>query len=231
MLLIRSLLFYLIYYGTLIPHALLCVFPGILLPIKLRYKYFLIWNAASVWLLSVICGVKFQVKGKENVPDGAFVLLSNHQSPWETLYLYYSFLPITAILKKELLKIPFFGWGLWLLEPIAIDRNKKGKALQQLLEQGKKKLEAGISVLVFPEGTRVAPGKEKKYSAGGAELAISAGALIVPVAHNAGLFWPAHKLIKHPGTVQVVIGKPINPAGRNAKEVTQEVEAWIRQAI
>ena len=97
MLLIRSLLFYLIYYGTLIPHALLCVFPGILLPIKLRYKYFLIWNAASVWLLSVICGVKFQVKGKEHVPDGAFVLLSNHQSPWETLYLYYSFLPINPI--------------------------------------------------------------------------------------------------------------------------------------
>jgi len=229
--LLRSLLFYIIYYGTLIPHALLCVFPGILLPVKYRYKYFLIWNAASVWLLSVICGVKFQVQGKDNVPSGAFVMIANHQSPWETLYLYYAFLPITAILKRELLKIPFFGWGLWLLEPIAIDRNKKGRALQQLLEQGKKKLEDGISILVFPEGTRVTPGIEKKYSAGGAELAISSGAPIVPVAHNAGLFWPAHKIIKHPGTIRVVIGEPINPTGRNAREVTQEVEAWIRQAI
>ena len=229
--LIRSLLFYLGSYGVLVPHALLCVLIGIFLPIKYRYPYFLVWNAWSIWWLKITCGVKYEVIGMENVPSVPFVILANHQSPWETLFLYWAFLPVCAILKRELLSIPFFGWGLRLLKPIAIDRSKKNKSLQQLLEQGKKNLDHGISVLVFPEGTRVAPGVKKKYSAGGAELAISAGKQIVPVAHNAGNCWPAHKVIMHSGTISVVIGKPIETAGRSAKEVTAEVEAWIRQAL
>jgi len=165
------------------------------------------------------------------VPPAPFVLLANHQSPWETLFLYWEFLPICAILKRELYKIPFFGWALRLLRPIAIDRSKRGKALQQLLEQGRENLDDGFSVLVFPEGTRVEPGSEKKYSAGGAELAIASGRMIVPLAHNAGLFWPAHKFVKHAGTIRVVIGKPIDPTGRKARDVTREVEAWTRQAL
>jgi len=228
---LRSLIFYIGYYGTLVPHALLCVILGLFMPINLRYRYFLIWNAFSVWWLKITCGIKYEVHGQENVPPVPFVILSNHQSPWETLFLYHAFLPVCAIMKKELLNIPFFGWALRLLHPIAIDRSKKNKSLHQLLEQGKQNLDNGISVLVFPEGTRVAPGVHKKYSAGGAELAINAGRLILPIAHNAGHCWPAHKFIKHPGTVKVVIGKPIDPAGRTAKEAIGEVENWIRNAL
>lgn len=228
---LRSLIFYIGYYGLLIPHALLCVLLGVFLPIKQRYRYFPLWNVFSVWWLKITCGIKYEVHGRENVPAGSLVILSNHQSPWETLYLYHAFLPVCAILKKELLNIPFFGWALRLLHPIAIDRSKKNKSLQQLLEQGKQNLDNGISVLVFPEGTRVAPGVHKKYSAGGAELAINAGRLILPVAHNAGHCWPAHKFIKQPGTIKVVIGKPIDPAGRTAKEAIAEVEDWIRKAL
>lgn len=228
--LIRSLLFYLGYYAVLVPHATLCVLLGLFIPVKWRYPYFLLWNAFVVWWLRITCGVRYRISGKENVPSGTYVMIANHQSPWETLFLYWEFLPICAILKKELLNIPFFGWGLRLLKPIAIDRSKKSQALQQLMKQGRANLDDGRSVLVFPEGTRVAPGVEKRYSAGAAELAIAAGKPLVPVAHNAGHFWPAHKMIKNPGTIQVMIGKPIYPDSRTAREITQEAETWIRQA-
>ncbi len=227
---IRSLIYYFGSYGLLVPHAILCVISGIFLPLKIRYKYFLLWNAFNIWWLSITCGVKLQVSGRENIPDESFILLSNHQSPWETIYFYWFFRPICATLKKELLRIPFFGWALNFLDPIAIDRSKKGRALQQVLDQGQEKLKSNISVLIFPEGTRVAPGVEKKFSAGGVQLAILAGRKILPVAHNAGVCWPAHKIIKHPGTIKVVIGTPIDPAGRNPKEVIREIETWIRQA-
>lgn len=228
---IRSLLYYLGSYGVLVPHAMLCVLVGIFMPIRMRYRYFLVWNGFSLWWLEVTCGIRHEITGLDNVPPAPFVMLANHQSPWETLFLYWKFLPACAILKKELLNIPFFGWALRLLHPIAIDRSKKNLSLQQLLEQGRGKLDEGISVLVFPEGTRVSPGVVKKYSAGGAELAILAGKLIVPVAHNAGEFWPAHRILKHPGTIRVVIGKPIDPAGRTARDVIREVEEWIRCAL
>jgi len=228
---LRSLLFYFCQYILLVPHALLCVTIGALLPLHKRYRYFLAWNAFSLWWLRVTCNIKYDIQGLENVPPGPFVILANHQSPWETIYLYHAFQPVNAILKKELLRIPFFGWSLKLLHPIAIDRNKKGRALTQVLEQGQQKLRDGASVLVFPEGTRVAPGVEKKYSAGGAELAILAGKVILPVAHDAGVCWPAHQIIKEPGTIHVVIGKPIDPAGRKARDVIAEVETWIRQAV
>jgi len=228
--LIRSLLFYFGYFTVLVPHATLCVLLGFFIPVAWRYPYFLLWNAFVVWWLKVTCGVRYQITGKENVPPGTYVMVANHQSTWETLFLYWEFLPICAILKKELLNIPFFGWGLRLLKPIAIDRTMKSKALLQLKTQGRANLDAGRSVLVFPEGTRVAPGVEKRYSAGAAELAIAADKPIVPVAHNAGEFWPAHKLIKYPGTIQVVIGKPIYPDSKTAREITQEAEAWIRQS-
>lgn len=231
MALLRSLLFYLGYYGLLVPHALACVISGAFLPVKTRYRYFLAWNAFSLWWLKITCGVRYEISGQENIPAAPFVVLANHQSPWETLFLYWKFRPVCAVLKRELLRIPFFGWGLHLLNPIAIDRSKRGQALQQLLDQGRQRLAEGIGVLVFPEGTRVDPGLEKKYSAGGAELAILAGRQILPVAHNAGHCWPAHKLVKYAGTIRVVIGKPVDPAGRSAREVTREVESWIRQAV
>lgn len=227
----RALLFYIGYFATLIPHACLCVILVIFLPMRVRYRYVLIWNKFAIWWLKITCGVSYRISGRENVPPGSFVLLSNHQSPWETIFLYAFFQPLTATIKRELLFIPFFGWGLSLLYPIAIDRSKIRQALQTLLTQGKSRLEDGISVLVFPEGTRVEPGTVKKYSTGGAALAIESHATLLPVAHNAGLFWPAHKFIKIPGTIQVVIGEPIDTAGRSPRELSEQVEAWIRNAI
>jgi 1-acyl-sn-glycerol-3-phosphate acyltransferase len=227
----RATVFYLGYSLTLIPHATLCVLLAWMLPIKARYHYVVMWNTFTVWWLKITCGVHYRISGTENIPPHPFVLLSNHQSPWETIFLYTYFTPLCATLKRELLRIPFFGWALALLNPISIDRSKKFGARQTLLIEGKKRLADGISVLVFPEGTRVAPGENKKFSSGGTELAITADAIILPVAHNAGICWPSHKFLKMPGTIDVIIGKPIPAKGRDARELTEEVQAWIREAL
>lgn len=227
----RAIVFYLGYTLTLIPHATLCLLICWMLPIKTRYRYVVMWNTFTVWWLKVTCGVHYRISGIENIPSRPFVLLSNHQSPWETIFLYTYFTPLCATLKRELLRIPFFGWVLAMLNPISIDRSKKFGARQTLLIEGKKRLADGISVLVFPEGTRVAPGEEKKFSSGGTELAITAEAIILPVAHNAGTCWPSHKFLKKPGTIDVIIGKPLPAKGRDARELTEEVQAWIREAL
>lgn len=231
MLILRSVLFYLVYAITLIPHASLCVLLGWMLPLHTRYRYFVQWNRFVVWWVGVCCGVRYEVQGWEKVPKEPFVLLSNHQSPWETIYLYYAFQPLCAVLKRELFRIPFFGWALWLLNPIAIDRNKRRNARDSLLSQGKAQLANGISILVFPEGTRGAPGLDRKYYTGGAELAIAAGAKVLPVAHNAGVYWPARKLAKRPGTITVVIGDPIDTNGRESRELTEQVKAWVAAVL
>jgi 1-acyl-sn-glycerol-3-phosphate acyltransferase len=225
---LRSALFYLGYASSLVVVASACVLVGWALPIRARYRLAMLWNHFVVWWVGVSCGVGYRISGTENVPAQPFVVLANHQSPWETLFLYDYFQPICAILKRELLWIPFFGWALAVLRPIAIDRSKGRSARNSLLTEGPKRLEAGLSVLVFPEGTRIEVGQEKKYLTGGADLAIKAGALILPVAHNAGLFWPARKFAKRPGTIDVIVGKPIPAAGREARELTAEVEATIR---
>lgn len=225
---LRSALFYLGYGSTLVVHATLCVLICWALPLHSRFRFAMLWNRFAVWWVGVACGVRYRISGLENVPAKPFVVLANHQSPWETLFLYYYFLPICAILKRELLRIPFFGWALAILRPIAIDRSKGHSARASLLTEGPKRLQAGLSVLVFPEGTRMQVGQEKKYLTGGADLAIAAGATILPVAHNAGVYWPARKFAKRPGTIDVVIGKPIPAAGREARELTAAVEAVIR---
>lgn len=229
--LLRSLLFYAGYASTLVVHATLSVLLGWMLPLVTRYRFATLWNRFVIWWLRITCGVSLRVSGAEHVPKGPFVVLSNHQSPWETIFLYYYFVPVCAILKRELLRIPFFGWALAILHPIAIDRSKGRSARNTLLVEGPQRLAMGLSVLVFPEGTRIEVGQEKKFLPGGAELAIKAGALVLPVAHNAGLCWPARKFVKRPGVVDVVIGKPIPTEGREARELTEEVQNWIRQAL
>lgn len=169
--------------------------------------------------------------GREKIPAGSYVMLSNHQSDWETLFLYCEFQPLCAVLKRELLRIPFFGWALWMLDPIAIDRSKRRDARQSMLTQGVQHLRDGISVLVFPEGTRGNPGQDRKYFTGGAELAIAAGTKVVPVAHNAGVYWPAHRLAKTPGVIKVIVGDPIDATGRDARELTDQVKTWIESVL
>lgn len=229
LLFIRTCLFYLGFYSSLLIWAFLCLTIGPFLTLKNRFRYFLFWNRFAIFWLKICCKIHVDIQGQENIPKHALVILSNHQSPWETIFLYYFFLPVSAILKKELLRIPFFGWSLAMLRPIAIDRKRKLTARQAILQQGKNRLENGISILIFPEGTRLAPGQNKIYQTGGAVLAIEAGAKVLPVAHNAGHYWPARKFIKYPGTIKLRIGQEIDTTGRSARELTNQVESWIKQ--
>jgi 1-acyl-sn-glycerol-3-phosphate acyltransferase len=155
------------------------------------------------------------------------VVLAKHQSAWETVAFLFLFPPVSAVIKQELLNVPFFGWAFRMLSPIAIDRSAGREALKQIVTKGKAKLEQGFWVLVFPEGTRVAPGEKGRYGIGGAWLAAETGAPIVPVAHNAGEVWPKNAFVKRPGTITVSIGPAIETAGKSAAELTRAVEAWI----
>ncbi|GAB1231718.1 lysophospholipid acyltransferase family protein [Ferrigenium sp. UT4] len=180
-----------------------------------------------LWLLQVICGIRMEVRGRENIPPTACVVLSKHQSAWETLALQLVLPAHVWVAKRELLWIPFFGWLLALSSPIALDRSKGKEAMKQLLEQGKSKLEQGFSIVLFPEGTRIPYGQKGKYKIGGALLAKHAGVPILPVAHNAGKFWGRNAFVKRPGVVQMVIGAPIATAGLKAEEINRLVEEWI----
>jgi 1-acyl-sn-glycerol-3-phosphate acyltransferase len=178
-------------------------------------------------LLRLICGIKIEVSGRENIPNGNFVVLAKHQSDWETYYLHRLFRPVSTILKKELLKIPFFGWGLACVQPIPIDRDNPRQAIKQIMTQGQLRLADGNNVVIYPEGTRVKFGQKGKYARSGANLAIAAGVPILLVSHNAGVCWPGKKFLKYPGTIKVVIGKPIDTANVNSKELTNQAEEWI----
>lgn len=230
MLILRSLVFYFIYGTSLALWATVSILVGWLLPLKKRYPFVVQWNRFAVWWVGVCCGVKYEMHGRDKVPKHEpYILMSNHQSPWETVFLVHEFVPLCAVLKKELLRIPLFGWAMATLDPIALDRSKRRDARNTLLEQGRKQLANGISIMIFPEGTRGEPGADRKYYTGGAELAIGTGAKIVPLAHNAGIYWPAHKLVKKPGTIKVIIGDPIDPTGREPRELTEAFKQWVKQ--
>jgi 1-acyl-sn-glycerol-3-phosphate acyltransferase len=228
---LRSLFFYFGFFISLLVSSCLCLLIGPFLSIQNRYRFFPCWNHFIIFWLKLSCSIKVRVTGKDNIPPLPVVIISNHQSPWETIFLYYYFSPVSAILKKELLRLPFFGWALSLLKPIAIDRKQKFKSRRAVIEHGKERLNKGISVLIFPEGTRVPYGEDRTYQSGGATLSIEAGVKLLPVAHNAGLFWPSGKFLKRPGTIDVVIGPAIETQGKNARELTRTAEHWIKQAL
>lgn len=198
-----------------------------LIPFNTRFKFISQWARFNIWALKKICGLGYEIKGKENIPNEASIILAKHQSTWETLATQIIFPPQTWVLKKSLLNIPFFGWGLRATEPVAIDRSKKRKAMEQILEQGKDRLDKGRWIIIFPEGTRIAPGKKGKYKLGGARLAVHSGRKVVPVAHNAGEFWARHNFTKKPGTITISILPPIDPAGLTVEELGNRVENAI----
>jgi len=202
-----------------------------ILPQSVKDRFASTWCGFMLFWLRVCCGVKCQIIGSENIPNKPVVIVSNHQSAWETLFLYRYLFPLSPILKKELFAIPVFGWALRLQKPIAIDRSKPREAVKSLLTQGSNKLKNGYSVVVFPEGTRSKPTTVKRFSRGGAKLALAAEVDILPVVHNAGHCWPPHQLIKYPGTVSVVIGQAISSSGESATELTQRTESWARQQL
>lgn len=199
------------------------------LPLWFRMGYLVKWNRAVVFLAKWICGVNYQVQGEENITaiKAPFVVMSKHQSQWETYFLQCLFFPTCIVLKKELTQIPFFGWALRQYDPIAIDRSKPKAALKYVQEKGEEKINSGMSMLIFPEGTRVLPGTVGKYARSGASIAVATGAPIIPVAHNAGVYWPETTKLKYPGTVDVIIGKPIETVGKTSKQVIDEVQSWI----
>jgi 1-acyl-sn-glycerol-3-phosphate acyltransferase len=177
------------------------------------------------------CGIRYCVIGAENIPAEPCIILAKHQSAWETLAFQVIFPPHVWVLKRELLRVPFFGWGLAMLSPIAIDRASGTRALKQTLEQGRERLRSGFFIMIFPEGTRVAPGARGRYHAGGAWLAIKAGVPVLPVAHNAGECWRRNAFLKFPGSITVSIGAPIPPRGLKAEELIAQVESWIEREM
>ncbi|MGQ0656957.1 MAG: lysophospholipid acyltransferase family protein [Chromatiales bacterium] len=197
------------------------------LPFYWRYRVVTQWNAFALWWLRVTCGLKHRVSGREHVPRGPAIVLCKHQSAWETIALPCLLPPQVLVFKRELLFIPFFGWGLATLAPIVLDRGARHQALRILIAQGRMRLARGLWVTLFPEGTRVAPGTKGRYNAGGGMLAATAGVPVLPIAHNAGVYWPRRSFAKKPGVIDIVIGPAIATAGKDPRQIMAEAEQWI----
>ncbi|CAK0749927.1 1-acyl-sn-glycerol-3-phosphate acyltransferase [Gammaproteobacteria bacterium] len=223
---IRSLLFLAVMILSVPPFLPIALF-AYTRPYPQRYVIIRQWARAMLWWLRVTCRLSYVVHGQENMPAGPAIVFSKHQSAWETLALQQIVPPMAWVLKRELLLVPFFGWCLAILEPIAIDRSAGRKALHSLIRQGKERIAAQRWIVVFPEGTRVSPGKKGRYAIGGAMLAEHAAVPVVPIAHNAGEYWSRRSFLKLPGTIQVVIGPPIPTLGRRANEINADAERWI----
>lgn len=193
-----------------------------------RNKLISLWARTMLWWLRVTCNVTYVVKGRENIPAQPCVILAKHQSAWETLAFQLIFPPQVYVMKRELLWIPFFGWGLAMTSPIAINRSAGREALKQLVSLGRQRLAAGLWVVVFPEGTRIAPKQHGKFHIGGAWLASGTKATVLPVAHNAGHCWGKNTIFKKPGVITVSIGQPIDCSRLKPDEVNSQTEAWIR---
>lgn len=223
---LRAILFYIGMCLLTVPFSLLAI---LLLPLPAvtRSRWVSGWAYCVLWWLKVTCNLRYEVRGREHIPATPSVILAKHQSAWETIALQSIFPPQVWVLKRELLMIPFFGWGLWAVGSIPIDRSSGREALKKLVTHGKDRLKRGLWVVIFPEGTRTAPGARTKYHIGGAWLASHTGSTVVPVAHNAGRFWRKNSILKYPGVIQVVIGQPIETAGLKPDAVNQLVEDWI----
>ena len=198
-----------------------------LLPPLVRYRVISAWSRFMVCSAKHLCGLTYRVTGAEHIPGEPCIIVAKHESAWETLAFQKIFPPQVWVVKRELLWIPFFGWGLAMTSPIAIDRKAGRRALKQMIDQGRDRLRRGFFIVIFPEGTRSAPGVRGVYRTGGARLALETGAPILPVAHNAGTYWPRKAFVKRPGTITVSIGPIVHADGRNAAELMQNIEQWI----
>lgn len=195
------------------------------------YRWAVAWARVTMRALHRFCRLDYDVSGREHLPSGGAIVLAKHSSTWETIAQILIFPRQSWVLKQELLSIPVFGQALRKLKPIAIDRKGGANAVQQVLTQGQSRLADGLSVIIFPEGTRMPVGQTRRYGLSGALLASKVGKPIVPVAHNAGFFWPRRGVLKRAGTVRVVIGAPIPTAGREPREINDEVQRWIEAQV
>ncbi|MBM7062675.1 1-acyl-sn-glycerol-3-phosphate acyltransferase [Pseudomonas sp. UL073] len=232
---IRTLFFYLL---LSLSALVWCLIGMLCLPVlgnfRTRYRFIVqTWCRFAVGLAKVMVGLRYEVKGAENIPAQPCVILAKHQSTWETFFLSGYFEPLSQVLKRELLYVPFFGWAIALLKPIAIDRDNPKAALKQVAQKGHLRLQQGCWVLIFPEGTRIPVGEIGKFSRSGAALAVNANLPVLPIAHNAGVFWPKQGWAKYPGTIQVVIGPVLHAEGEGPRAIANlndRAFAWVEQA-
>jgi 1-acyl-sn-glycerol-3-phosphate acyltransferase len=228
---VRSLIFHTVFALSCILYGCICLLASPF-PLRIRYKVNQKWIAAMLIWCRFICHLDYQIEGLSHVKKiKSGIIMSKHQSAWETFFLSSSFDQVAMITKKELLWVPFLGWCLALLSPIAINRKDTKSAMQQIIQQGKRCLETGRWVVIFPEGTRVPAGQIGTYRIGGARLSVETGYPIVPMAHNAGRFWPKKKFVISPGLIRVAFGPPIDPQGKTAEEVLELTKSWIENKV
>lgn len=197
----------------------------------IRYRFINFYSVLNLWVLKNLCNINYRVEGKENIPDEACIIFSKHQSALETMMVQRVFSPLTFVVKKELLWLPFFGWGLRALDPIGIDRKSGRKAITQVVEQGIDRLKQGIWIVIFPEGTRSKPGTKLPYKKGGAILASKSEHKVIPVAHTAGEYWPKGFFSRQTGTIVFSIGPAIETKGKKPDEIMREAECWIESKM
>lgn len=231
MLKLRSLIFAIGYNITSALAGLVAVIIWPIFPYSWRWRIVTCWNRFVMFWIWLCCGVRFEITGSKHADKFPCVVMAKHQSTWETMFLQYYFGPVSTILKKELFRIPFFGWGLASLRPIAIDRGNPIQALKEIKKIGLHRLQQGNNLLIFPEGTRTPVGLAGNYARSGADIAISAGVPVIAVAHNAGECWPHKQFIKYPGTIRVVISEPFETAGKDRKQLTEDIKNWIENEI
>jgi len=229
MTILRSALFYIGYLSSGMLASILACLIGPFIGLDKRLKLFSLWPRFTNWFLNLTCGIKVNVIGKENLPSGPCVIVSNHQGQWETFSMQYLFHPLCTLLKRELLFIPLWGWAMKMLHPIGINRDKPKQAILQTLEEGSERLKRGMFVLLFPEGTRVKAGRVGKYARSGFELAKRNNVKVLPLCHNSGDCWPAHKFIKKSGTINLHIGKPFYV--EDSKESAEDVRQWVEEKL
>lgn len=230
MILFRSVVFTVIMFISVVPYSFVVVFSR-LFGASASYFQARLWVRFTLWMCKQLCKLDFTLEGQEHMPDQASVVFLKHSSAYETLAQFIFFPRQSWILKQEIMWAPFLGWAVATVSPIAINRRGGRSAVEQVITKGKRKLELGIWMMIFPEGTRSAPGKSGRYGLSGCLLAQESNCLIVPVAHNAGDFWPRRGWRKKPGTIRFVIGPPIDPAGRDPREVTEEIKTWIETKV
>ena len=229
MTILRSALFYIGYLSSGMLASILACLIGPFIGLDKRLKLFSLWPRFTNWFLNLTCGIKVNVIGKENLPSGPCVIVSNHQGQWETFSMQYLFHPLCTLLKRELLFIPLWGWAMKMLHPIGINRDKPKQAILQTLEEGSDRLKRGMFVLLFPEGTRVKAGRVGKYARSGFELAKRNNVKVLPLCHNSGDCWPAHKFIKKSGTINLHIGEPFYV--EDSKESAEVVRQWVEKKL
>jgi 1-acyl-sn-glycerol-3-phosphate acyltransferase len=228
---LRSLVFTAFLFAWSFLYAVFFVLVSWTMPVPRRYRLAAWYARRLLNALRIVCRLDYEVTGLENLPAEPHVVLWKHSSAWETFSQFLIGPPKVLVLKRELIFIPFFGWGLAQLRSIAIDRGAGASAVTQVISQGSARLEEGLSVLVYPEGTRMPAGETRKFGVSGALLASRAGCLVVPVTHDAGYYWPRRGLLKKPGTIRVVIGKPIVAAGRDPREINAEAQQVITDTL